>query len=81
MGSPSRLPLGGTELSKAAAGTIRLKLLRIGAVVTVSVRQVTVTPTSACLYQAVFVAAVTSRLRHHPNRSAQHTVRYAGQRP
>lgn len=40
MESMRRLTLVGTELEKATAGTIRLKLLKIGAVVTVSIRRV-----------------------------------------
>src|SRR5690606_1496842 len=35
-----RLALEGTELAKATAGTIRLRLLKIGAVVTVSVSRI-----------------------------------------
>lgn len=35
-----RLGLKGTELAVATAGTIRLKLLKIGAVITISVRRV-----------------------------------------
>ena len=35
-----RLALAGTEMANATAGSIRLKLLKIGAVVTVSVRRI-----------------------------------------
>jgi hypothetical protein len=43
-----RLGLAGTELAKATAGTIRLKLLKIGAVVTVSIRRIKLAYASAC---------------------------------
>ena len=43
-----RLALARTELANATAGTIRLKLLKIGAVVTVSVRCIKFAFPSAC---------------------------------
>jgi Transposase DDE domain group 1 len=52
-----RLALAGTELAKATAGTIRLKLLKLGALVTVSVRRIKVAIASACPLKAVFVNA------------------------
>lgn len=52
-----RLALAGTELQNATVGTIRLKLLKIGAVVTVSVRRVKVALSSACPWQHLFIAA------------------------
>jgi hypothetical protein len=52
-----RLALAGTALSRACAHTIRLKLLKIGAVVTVSVRRVRLAMSEACPYQREFIAA------------------------
>ncbi len=48
------LTLGGTELAHATAGTIRLKLLKVAAAVTVSVRRVYVQLCSAFPLQSVF---------------------------
>jgi hypothetical protein len=48
------LTLGGTELARATAGTIRLKLLKVAAAVTVSVRRVYVRLCSAFPLQSVF---------------------------
>ena len=48
------LTLGGTELAHATAGTIRLKLLKVAAAVTVSVRRVYVQLCSAFPLQALF---------------------------
>jgi hypothetical protein len=58
-----RLGLGQTELAQAQSGTIRVKLLKIAALVVVSVRRVMVRLASACPYQAVFAQAVAN-LRH-----------------
>jgi Transposase DDE domain group 1 len=52
-----RMALQGTELAKATAGTIRLKLLKLGALVTVSARRIKVAIASACPLKAVFVNA------------------------
>lgn len=52
-----RLGLRQTSLAHACAHTIRLKLLKIGAVVTVSVRRVKLALSSACAYQQEFTAA------------------------
>jgi len=52
-----RLALKGTELQDATAGTIRLKLLKLGALVTVSVRRIKIAIASACPLKAVFAAA------------------------
>jgi hypothetical protein len=52
-----RIGLAGTELAQATCGTIRLKLLKIGARVTVSVRRVKLALASACPYREVFVTA------------------------
>ena len=52
-----RIALQGTELAHATAGTIRLKLLKLGALVTTSVRRVKIAIASACPLKAVFAAA------------------------
>lgn len=52
-----RLGLQGTEFANATAGTIRLKLLKIGALISVSVRRVKIAMSSACAYQSEFIAA------------------------
>jgi len=52
-----RMALQGTELAQATAGTIRLKLLKLGALVTVSVRRIKVAIASACPLKSVFVTA------------------------
>lgn len=52
-----REALKGTRMAKATCGTIRLKLLKIGAQVTVSVRRFLIHLASACPYQDVFLKA------------------------
>jgi Transposase DDE domain group 1 len=52
-----RMALQGTELAKATAGTIRLKLLKLGALVTVSVRRIKIAIASACPMKGVFAIA------------------------
>jgi hypothetical protein len=52
-----RIGLAGTALARACANTIRLRLLKIGAVVTVSVRRVRLAMSSACPNQTEFHAA------------------------
>ena len=52
-----RVGLAGTALAHACANTIRLRLLKIGAVVTVSVRRVKLALSSACPEQREFIAA------------------------
>jgi hypothetical protein len=52
-----RLGLQGTQLAKATAGSIRLKLLKLGAVVTVSVRRIKIAIASACPARHVFALA------------------------
>jgi hypothetical protein len=49
-----RLGLTGTQLAKAQCGTIRLKLLKIGAQIRVTVRKVWVSLTENCPYQSLF---------------------------
>jgi hypothetical protein len=60
-----RLGLAGTELAEAQCQTIRLKLLKIGALVRVTVRKVWVKLSGGCPYADVFrrVHANLSRLR------------------
>lgn len=52
-----RIGLGHSRLASATCGTIRLKLLKIGAQVTVSVRRIRFAMTSACPYAAEFALA------------------------
>jgi hypothetical protein len=52
-----RMALAGTELARATCGTIRLKLLKIGAQVTVSARRVRIACASAFPAQTVFATA------------------------
>jgi hypothetical protein len=52
-----RLALAGTELAQATAGSIRLKLLKLGALVTVSVRRIKIAIASACPLKEVFAIA------------------------
>jgi len=60
-----RIGLAHTELENATAGSIRLKLLKIGARVTVSVRRIKIAMASACPYQTEFALA-HARLRASP---------------
>ena len=46
-----RIGLAGTEMAAATCGTIRLKLLKIGALVTISVRRIKIAMASACPFQ------------------------------
>ena len=57
MAALRRMALQGTELAQATAGTIRLKLLKLGALVTVSVRRVKIAIASACPLKGVFLNA------------------------
>jgi hypothetical protein len=52
-----RIALAHTELAHATCGSIRLKLLRIGALVRVSVRRVKIAMASAHPSQQVFALA------------------------
>jgi hypothetical protein len=52
-----RLGLQATELADATCGTLRRKLFKIGALVTISVRRVKIAMASGCPHQAVFAAA------------------------
>ena len=52
-----RVALKGTRLAKATCGTIRVRLLKIGAQISISVRRFLVRLASACPYQDVFIQA------------------------
>ena len=52
-----RIGLAGTKLAAATCGTIRLKLLKIGALVTISVRRVKLAFASACPDREIFILA------------------------
>ncbi len=58
-----RIGLAHTEFASATCGTVRLKLLKIGALVRVSVRRVKLAMTSACPWRYEFELA-QARLRH-----------------
>ena len=64
MAALRRIGLAGTELARATCGTIRLKLLKIGALITKSVRRVKIAFASSCPHQATFAIA------HHRLRRA-----------
>ena len=53
-----RLALAGTKMARAQAGTIRLKLLKIGAVITRNTRRVAIHLSTACPDKALFELAV-----------------------
>ncbi len=54
-----RIGLHGTELADATCGTIRLKLLKIGALVRISVRRIRIAMAAACPAAQVWgIAAV-----------------------
>ena len=57
MASLRRLALPATRLAQATCGTIRLKLLKIGALVRVSVRRVKIAMASSCPYQRDWATA------------------------
>jgi hypothetical protein len=52
-----RIALQATDLANASCGTIRCKLLKIGAIVTISVRRVKLAMASGCPYKAIFATA------------------------
>jgi Transposase DDE domain group 1 len=52
-----RLGLEGTEMARARCDTLRLKLLKVAAKVTISVRRVVVSLASSCPYQSLFLHA------------------------
>ena len=59
-----RLGLGHTQFAKATPGTIRTRLLKIGAQVAVSVRRILVRMPKACPYQTEFALACLRLGRH-----------------
>lgn len=59
MAALRRIGLSHAEFETATCGTIRLKLLKVGARVTVSVRRIRIAMASACPYQAAFALAHT----------------------
>ena len=65
MAALRRIALQHTEFATATCGTIRLKLLKIGARVTVSVRRIKIAMASACPHQTAFALA-HARLRAPP---------------
>ena len=52
-----RIGLGHTRFANATCGSIRLALLKIGALVTISVRRVKIAMASACPYAREFAIA------------------------
>ena len=58
-----RLGLRGTDMANATAGSIRLKLLKLGAVVTISVRRIRIAFATACPAKDIFTLAL-DRLRN-----------------
>jgi len=67
MSAMRRVALKGTRLAKATCGSIRVKLLKIGAQLFISVRRFVVRLASACPYQDVFIQA-WQNLQHCPLR-------------
>jgi hypothetical protein len=61
-----RFGLPGTEMAPARCDTIRLKLLKLGAVVRTTVRRVWISLSESCPYQRVF-AQVVENLRRWPS--------------
>src|SRR5712672_335953 len=52
-----RIGLQTTDLADATCGTIRRKLFKIGALVTISVRRIKLAMASGCPYKAIFGSA------------------------
>ena len=63
-----RMGLKGTALAKAQCDTIRQKLLKIGAVIRVTVRKVWISMTEGCPYQEVFRRVYENLRRLRPIR-------------
>ena len=61
-----RIALRHTQFAKAACGTIRLKLLKIGALVRVSVRRIKIAMASGCPYHREFAAAHAALAQRAP---------------
>ena len=62
-----RIALKGTRLANATCGTIRTKLLKIGAHIIVSVRRIRIRLAGACPYHDVFTRA-WQNIQHYPLR-------------
>jgi len=60
--STRRLALAATDLAAASCGTIRRKLFKIGALVTISVRRIKFAMASGCPYKAAFATAYRALL-------------------
>jgi hypothetical protein len=63
-----RLGLKGTEMARAQCGTIRLKLLKIGAQVRITVRKIWVSMASACPFAPLFAEVYRNLQRIQPLR-------------
>jgi hypothetical protein len=61
--APRRIGLAHTQFANATCGTIRLKLLKLGALVRVRVRRIKFAMASACPYQQEFGVAAHAMLR------------------
>ena len=64
-----RVGLAGTELAQAQVGTIRLKLLKVGALVRVSVRRVWISVSRAFPYRALYEMILENLRRAYPQRA------------
>ena len=64
-----RVGLAGTELARAQAGTIRTRLLKIGAIISVSVRRIYISLSSVYPLQSLFAEVQSNIQRHYPQRS------------
>jgi len=63
-----KLGLCGTKMARAQCSTIRLKLLKIGACIKISVRRVFVSLTSSCPYKEIFATVWANLQRINPAR-------------
>jgi hypothetical protein len=63
-----RVGLQGTELARAQVGTIRVRLLKLGALVQVSVRRVMLALSSVFPLQRLFAQACANLQRAYPLR-------------
>jgi hypothetical protein len=61
-----RIGLRGTEMERAQSGTIRTRLLKIGAQVKISVRRVMIGMASGCPYAGVFAEALANVRKMEP---------------
>jgi hypothetical protein len=59
-----RIGLPGTALERATCGTLRLQLLKIGALVTISVRRVKLAFASACPSRSRTLHAISAPFMH-----------------